>query len=510
MMRSRAVRVCLAVSLFALASLSGAASAAGYSVREGRLYDAAGSEIQLRGVSHHGFNSEILQPQYLWTMGWKEQIAQMKQLGFNAVRLPFVPDTLYVTSTVDQLSWVEPTLNADLLGKTPLQVLDLWMEEADRQGLYILLDFHSVSRTGQYPTWFLSNAGEFGRIYNNRAYSKANWIRDLKLVAKRYAHLPRFIGIDLYNEPNGAVRWSSGDAAQTNAAYYWKAAAEEAATAVLAANPKLLAFVQGINGNFDGVEDTGLPMNWGEDFQPQAYQPLAIPGDKLVLSPHTYGPDVYMKSTFGAPNYPANLTGDWEKLFGQFQGRHAVVVGEWGGRYGDGTGGAADVTWQKAFVDYLRAKGMKSSFYWCYTPNSHDTGGVLDDNLAVREDKMALLRAHWGVSGKLALATTTATVRQDAGAITLMVTRKGGSLGPVSVRYTTADGSALASKHYTRTVGTLTWADGDASARTVTVPLAAAEFSGSKNFTVTLSRVEGGATLGAARKATVTVSGQLP
>ena len=211
-------------------------------------------------------------------------------------------------------------------------------------------------------------------------------------VAKRYADLTHFFGIDIYNEPNGIVRWSAGDANVTNPIYFWKAAAESAAAAVLAANPNLLIFVQGINGNYDSVENSNIPMNWGEDFQPQAYQPLNIPNDKLVLTPHTYGPDVYVKSSFSASNFPANLAANWDTLFGQFFQTHPVVIGEWGGKYGQGTGGQQDITWQNALVDYLLSKGMRNSFYWCYTPNSGDTGGILDDSLNVRQDKMALVR----------------------------------------------------------------------------------------------------------------------
>src|ERR1044071_3141307 len=113
------------------------AFAAGYSVANGKIYEPNGQEVQVRGISHFGFNAEILQPQYLWAMGWKEQIAQIKALGFNAVRVPFVPETLYNTTPVNQLSYVDPNRNADLLGKTPLQVLDMWMAEANRVGLYI-------------------------------------------------------------------------------------------------------------------------------------------------------------------------------------------------------------------------------------------------------------------------------------------------------------------------------------------------------------------------------------
>jgi len=371
-------------------------AASGYTAEAGRILDPNGQEIQIRGVNHFGFNANILQPQYLWTMGWKEQIAQIKSLGFNAVRVPFVPLTLYSTQTAEELSYVDPNKNADLIGKTPLEMLDMWMAEANRQGLYIMLDFHSVTNLRLYPTWFVDNPADFNLTYNGQAYTQQDWIRDLRFVAERYADLPYFFAIDLYNEPNGQVRWSTGDTNMTNPKYFWKPAAEAAAAGVLEANPDLLVFVQGINGNYDGIEDSNIPMNWGESFQQQAYQPLDIPHDKLVLSPHTYGPDVFVKPTFSDQSFPDNLARDWEVLFGQFHPTHPVVIGEWGGRYGEGGVGQADVVWQNALVDYLISKNIRSSFYWTYTPNSGDTGGILDDNLNIRQDKMELLQRHWG------------------------------------------------------------------------------------------------------------------
>jgi aryl-phospho-beta-D-glucosidase BglC (GH1 family) len=371
----------------------------GYFTQAGKIFDAAGQEVQIRGINHFGFNNPNLRPEQLWRMGWKEQIAQMKSLGFNAIRLLFVPDTLYSTTPIvngpGQI-FIDENLNAELIGKTPLQVLDLWMAEADRQGMYVLLNMYSVSTQTQYPTWFVSNPADFHLVYNNQAYTKENWARDLAFVAQRYAHLSHFFGIDLYNEPHDNVRWSAGDANATNPAYFWKEAAEFASAAVLAANPRLLIFVEGSNGNYDGVENSNIPMNWAENFQPQAYKPLNIPADKLVLSPHTYGPDVFMKSSFSASNFPANLAADWDALFGKFSPTHAVVIGEFGGYYGPGPSGQQDVAWQNAFVQYLRSKGIRNSFYWCYTPNSGGTGGILDDNLNVRPDKMALLQQLWG------------------------------------------------------------------------------------------------------------------
>jgi aryl-phospho-beta-D-glucosidase BglC (GH1 family) len=409
MFKSIVSRACRVLAPALLAAFASQASAAGYHTQAGKIYDASNQEIQLRGISHYGFNATILQPQFLWAMGWKQQIAQIKSLGFNAVRLPFVPDTLYNTTTVDKLSYIDASLNPELIGKTPLQALDLWMAEAERQGLYVLLDFHSVSMQRQYPTWFVSNPADFGLIYNKAAYTPDNWKRDLAFVAKRYANLPHFFAIDVYNEPNGIVRWSTGDANMADPTNFWKPAVEAASVAVLAANPNLLIFVQGINGNFDNVENSNTPMNWGEDFQPQANQPLNVAAGKLVLTPHTYGPDVFQKNTFSAANYPANLAANWDMLFGKFSQSVPVVVGEWGGKYGMGTGGQLDVTWQNAFVDYAISKGMRSSFYWCYTPNSGDTGGILDDSLVVRQDKLALLKKLWGTPPAIGATAPVAT-----------------------------------------------------------------------------------------------------
>lgn len=504
-------------------------AASGYTARGGKLYDPAGKELQVRGISHFGFSSGILQPQYLWSMGWKEQIAQIKQLGFNAVRLPFVPDALYVTTPVDELSWVDPQKNPELLGKTPLQVLDLWMAEANRQGLYVMLNFHSVSRVKLYPTWFVDTPADYALTYNGQPYSADDWVRDVRFVATRYAHLPNFFAIDLYNEPNGRVRWSQGDPNVTDAKYYWKPAAERAAAAVLAANPRLLIFVQGINGNYDGIEDSTLSMNWGESLQQQAYQPLEIPADKLVLSPHTYGPDVYRKASFSAPDYPHNLAADWETLFGRFAGTHPVVIGEWGGRYGQGGTGAADVAWQNALVDYLIAKDLRSSFYWSYTPNSSDTGGILDDALAVRADKMALLQRLWGappavtppvvpapapapapapVAAILEFDFATVSVTQTATSVTLRVRRSGGSTGAVNLRYASLNGSARSGRDYSAVEGSLRWAKHDTADKLITVPLLKQKaFAGTRSFGVRLSKPSTGAVLGSASTATVGIRG---
>ena len=101
MNKSPLYRACqLFAALFIVVAISGNATAAGYYAQAGKLYDASGQEIQIRGINHYGFNATILQPQFLWAMGWKEQIAQIKSLGFNAIRLPYSSQLFRVSNAM--------------------------------------------------------------------------------------------------------------------------------------------------------------------------------------------------------------------------------------------------------------------------------------------------------------------------------------------------------------------------------------------------------------------------
>ena len=62
-------------------------------------------------------------------------------------------------------------------------------------------------------------------------------------------------------------------------------------------------------------------------------------------------------------------------------------------------------------------------------------------------------------------------VLNSARALAVPVTRNDGGTGPLSVDYTTADGSDVAGRNYAATSGTLTWADGDTASKVINVPI---------------------------------------
>jgi hypothetical protein len=110
--------------------------------------------------------------------------------------------------------------------------------------------------------------------------------------------------------------------------------------------------------------------------------------------------------------------------------------------------------------------------------------------------------------GSLQLSSSGYAVAQSASTLTVTVNRTGGSSGSISVKYATANGSAIAGTDYTGASGTLQWADGDAAAKTFPVAITnGTGFSGSKTFTVALSSPTAGATLSSPSIATATING---
>jgi len=112
--------------------------------------------------------------------------------------------------------------------------------------------------------------------------------------------------------------------------------------------------------------------------------------NKLVYSPHVYGPNVYPQPYFSAPTFPDNMPAIWDTHFGFLpqQTGNAYVIGEWGGLLS-----GADGTWIKAFVNYLVKTSNTDNFFWCLNPDSGDTGGLLAyDWKTPDNEKLAILQ----------------------------------------------------------------------------------------------------------------------
>ena len=111
-------------------------------------------------------------------------------------------------------------------------------------------------------------------------------------------------------------------------------------------------------------------------------------------------------------------------------------------------------------------------------------------------------------AGNLQFSAASYSVAQTIGTVSVAVNRVSGSSGAIQVSYATTDGSAVAGTNYTATSGNLTWADGDTSAKSFSVPISTATaFSGNKSFAVGLSAPTAGAALGTPSITSVSIAG---
>lgn len=101
-------------------------------------------------------------------------------------------------------------------------------------------------------------------------------------------------------------------------------------------------------------------------------------------------------------------------------------------------------------------------------------------------------------------------VNESAGNATVTVARTAGSIGPVSVNYTTSDGTAHAGVDYAPVSGTLNFADGETS-RTFSVPINDNLLTdGTRSLNVNLSGATNGSALGVSRARIVILDDESP
>lgn len=336
-----------------------------------QIVDADGDEVVLQGVNWFGFETDTHVVHGLWARDYKDMLGQIADEGYNVIRLPWSVAGIRSSS----ISSVNTSLgaNADMAGATSLEAMDLVIEAAEDEGLMVLLDNHRLNDAYIPELWY------------GDGYTEQDWLDSWVSLAQRYADQPNVIGADLKNEPHGRATWGTG-----NPATDWRLAAERAGNAVLDVAPDWLIVVEGIGGNVAGQQ---LPGHWwGGNLEGARTWPVRLDvADRLVYSPHEYGPGVNDQAWFDAPNVEAVLLDRWEKGFAYLaeEGIAPVLVGEFGGReVGTDT---VEGRWQNQLVDFLAERGY-SWTYWSWNPNGSDTGGILaDDWRTVHADKQAML-----------------------------------------------------------------------------------------------------------------------
>jgi aryl-phospho-beta-D-glucosidase BglC (GH1 family) len=238
------------------------------------------------------------------------------------------------------------------------------------------------------------------------------YIQALAWMAKRYKDDDTIIAYDLKNEPHGKpdesprAIWNA-----SNDKDNWKRVAEKAALAVLKENPNVLIVVEGIeiypkdiknNASYASKNSADYHYNWwGGTLRGVKDFPLDLGKyqNKLVYSPHDYGPTVYQQPWFySGYNYDSLLKDVWRDnwLF-IHEGKIApLLIGEWGGFMSE-----PNLTWM-THMRTLISKYRLHHTFWCLNANSGDTGGLLEHDFATWDEaKYAFVKeVLWQHKGK--------------------------------------------------------------------------------------------------------------
>jgi len=332
-----------------------------------QIKNAAGASVVLTGVNWFGFETQSFAPHGLDVRNYQDMLDQMVHLGFNTLRLPYSNQLFAPKSRPTSINY---TLNPDLRGLQGLALMDKIVAGAHKAGLCVILDQHRPDAYAQSSLWYSSDL------------TQAQWIHDWVMLAQHYKNDPTVIGADLHNEPHDPATWGDG-----NPATDWRLAAEKGGNAVLAVNPHWLVMVEGI------ATYKGDSTWWGGNLEGAKQYPvqLSVP-HQLVYSAHDYGPEVYDQNWFQAPTFPKNMPNFWQKHWGYLQTENIapVYLGEFGGSMNQ----SAEAAWETALVGYLSSNRI-SYTYWCWNPDSGDTGGILEkDWTTVDQAKMDILHAY--------------------------------------------------------------------------------------------------------------------
>lgn len=369
-----------------------------------KILDKNGNEVWLTGVNWFGYNTGTNCFDGIWSCDLNQALEGIADRGFNLLRVPISSELL-----LDWKNEVYPKpcyndyVNFYLAGMNSLEIFDYVIDKCDTLGLKIMIDIHSAETNA---------AGHYAPLWYSGDITEAMYLESLDWISDRYKFDDTIIAYDLKNEPHGKAQetaraiWNDSDDKDN-----WKRVAEVAAFTVLANNPNALIMVEGIEvypmdiennadfhstnpkeyygtwwgGNLRGVKD--FPIDLGE------YQ------NKLVYSPHDYGPGVFEQEWFqGDYTYESLYEDCWRDnwMYIYDDDIAPLLIGEWGGFMTQ-----PNLKWMTLLRQLISEHRLNHTF-WCYNANSGDTGGLVGyDFITWEEDKYEFVKeVLWQEDGK--------------------------------------------------------------------------------------------------------------
>lgn len=257
-----------------------------------------------------------------------------------------LPTSFYLNKIQDiGFNSVRLPFSMDFVREGQWDKMDHFFEEIQKTNLTVLLDFHRIEDSHQSSTPWID-----GRV------SFDDFLGTWSTLLDRYENVSNIIGCDLFNEWQGdgstSPQWAS--AARQIMSYLEKRYSQH----------EWLYFVEGTNwgGNSHDINFEDLPYK-----------------DRIMYSVHKY-----------AFTTRSDMEHDWEFSIANHP-IERINIGEFGWI----SDRPDEVAWSKRFMAWLKAKGIRSTYFWNLSPFSGDTGGLFMDCEHVDCRKVRLLREYW-------------------------------------------------------------------------------------------------------------------
>lgn len=352
------------------------------SVKGSKIVDSSGKEVWLTGCNWFGYNTGSNCFDGLWACDLNSSLASIADHGFNLLRVPISTELInnWAGGNYPEANYNKAT-NSYLEGMNSLEIFDYVVGQCHANGIKIMIDIHCA---------VTDSMGHMKPLWTDGDISEQDYLDGLSWMAERYKNDDTIIAYDLENEPHGKqnesprAKWDNSKDADN-----WKYVAEKAANAVLSKNENVLVMVEGIeiypkdikkNGDFKSQNEDDYFFNWwGGNLRGVADNPVDLGKyqNKLVYSPHDYGPAVYEQPWFeGGYTFDSLYEDCWYDNWFYIQDKNIapLLIGEWGGYMTE-----PNVTWM-TYLRQLISENRINHTFWCFNANSGDTGGLVKDD----------------------------------------------------------------------------------------------------------------------------------
>ena len=367
-----------------------------------KILDKNGKQVWLTGVNWFGYNTGTNTFDGLWNSQMRSTVKGIADHGFNLIRVPISAELLNQWSRGEYpKANYNNAYNPEMNAMNSLQIFDYFLTLAEENGLKVMPDIHCAETNAM---------GHNVNLWYTDKVSVEDYYHALEWLADRYKNNDTIIAIDIKNEPHGKPYEGSGAAIWNNSKdkNNWKYTAEQAAARILAKNPNVLIMVEGTeiyskkNGSYSSTNDADYYFNWwGGNLRGVRDYPVNLGKyqNKLVYSPHDYGPTVYEQPWFqGGFDYNSLIRDCWQDnwLYIQKENIAPLLIGEWGGFMRE-----PNLKWMTCMRQLIKEYHLNHTF-WCYNANSGDTGGlVLDDFTTWDTEKYNFVKeVLWQEGGK--------------------------------------------------------------------------------------------------------------